>query len=187
WLGPYTLLQVQTLEWLEPDTELKLSTGEQVLKAKDIPALDHYFKSRDTTLWKMRRICPICSEWLIVQEYEGLYIWRCAFCDGLLVKKDELPKIIMREEIEFSEEIRHIASIIRTEAKKKKLKFKLLIETLDKRKCPKCGKSMTRKFYSYAYHIEVDECTDCNLLWFDKNELEILQCMIEMEGKNGKR
>jgi len=65
--------------------------------------------------------------------------------------------------------------------------FKLLIETPDKRKCPKCGKPMTRKFYSYAYHIEVDECNECNLIWFDKDELEILQCLIEMEEQNGKR
>ncbi len=186
WLGPYTLLQLQSLDFLTPDTEVKVKETEQIVKAESIPALDHYFKMKNIPLWKMRRICPICREWLIVQEYEGLYIWRCAFCDGLLVEKEKLPRIIVREEKDFSEEIRHIASLIFAEAKKKKPRFRLLIETSHKRKCPKCGKPMIRKFYSYAYHIEIDECNECNLIWFDKDELEILQCLIEMEEKNGK-
>ncbi|MGB9722051.1 MAG: M48 family metalloprotease [bacterium] len=186
WFGPYTLMQLQALEWLMPDTEVKLEGSNEIISASAIPALNHFFSVKDTPLWKMRRICPVCREWLIVQEYEGVYIWRCAFCNGLLVEKEKLPRIIAREEKGFSEKIKHIASLIRAEAKKKKPRFKLLIETLDKRKCPKCGKPMTRKFYSYAYHIEIDECVECNLIWFDKDELEILQCLIEMEKQNGK-
>uniref|UniRef100_A0A7C4TAX6 Peptidase M48 domain-containing protein n=1 Tax=candidate division WOR-3 bacterium TaxID=2052148 RepID=A0A7C4TAX6_UNCW3 len=184
WLGPYTLLQLQTLDWLLPDTEIKLEGSEEIKKADSIPALSHFFQIKNTPLWKIRRTCPVCNEWLIVQEYEGLYIWRCAFCDGLLVERDKLPRIIVREEKGFSEEIIRIAELIRREAKMKKIHFKLVFEIPDKRKCPRCGKPMTRKFYSYAYHIEVDECAGCNLIWFDKNELEILQCLIEMdEGK----
>ncbi len=187
WLGPYTLLQIQSIDWLTPDTEIKIGENSQTIKAEDVPALAHYFKMKDSPLWKMRRICPLCCEWLIVQEYEGLYIWRCAFCDGLLVEKNKLPRIIVREERGFSEEVKHIASLIRAEAKKKRPRFKLIIEILERRKCPKCGKPMVRKFFSYAYHIEIDECSECNLIWFDKNELEILQCLIEMEVKDGKR
>ncbi|MEO0095314.1 MAG: zinc metalloprotease HtpX [candidate division WOR-3 bacterium] len=186
WLGPYTLLQLQSLDFLTPDTEVKIKGTEQIVKAESIPVLDHYFKIKNTPLWKMRRICPVCNEWLIVQEYEGLYVWRCAFCDGLLVEREKLPRIIVREEKEFSEETIRIASFILAEAKKKKPNFKLLIETVNKRKCPKCGKPMVRKLYSYVYHIEIDECNECNLIWFDKNELEILQCLIEMEEKDGK-
>ncbi|MEO0184857.1 MAG: M48 family metalloprotease [candidate division WOR-3 bacterium] len=185
WLGPYTLLQLQTLDWLTPDTEIKIEGSNEVTSANSIPALSHFFITKETPLWKMRRICPLCHEWLIVQEYEGLYIWRCAFCDGLLVEKDKLPRIIVREEKGFAEEIKHIAFLARAEAKKKKPRFKLVIETPDRRKCPKCGKPMTRKFYSYAYHIEIDECVECSLIWFDKDELEILQCLIEMEEKDG--
>ena len=40
---------------------------------------------------------------------------------------------------------------------------------------------MVRKFYSYAYHVEIDECNICKLTWFDADELEILQCLFEME------
>jgi len=42
---------------------------------------------------------------------------------------------------------------------------------------------MTRKFYSFAYHVEVDECEACRTVWFDENELEILQCLIEIAEK----
>ena len=38
--------------------------------------------------------------------------------------------------------------------------------------------SMWRTFYSYAYLIEIDRCI-CGAMWFDKDELSMLQCMIE--------
>ncbi len=182
WIGPYTLLQLQTFDWLTPDTEIKFQETNETFSANSIPALNHYFKVRDSTIWKMRRICPLCNEWLIPQEYEGLYIWRCAFCNGLLVEKEKLSRIFTREEKRFTENVQRLASILYTEAKQKKPHFKLTIITPDKRKCPKCGKPMVRRFYSYAYHIEIDECAECNLIWFDRDELEILQCLIEKEG-----
>jgi len=181
WIGPYTLLQLQTIDWINPDTEVRLEGSDETITANSIPALNHFFKIKESAMWKIRRICPICCEWLIPQEYEGLYIWRCAFCNGLLVEKEKLPRIIVREKKGFAEEVQHLASLLLAEVKKKKPYFKLVIETLNKRKCPKCGKPMTRKFYSYAYHIEIDECVECNLIWFDKDELELLQCLIEKE------
>jgi Zn-finger nucleic acid-binding protein len=38
---------------------------------------------------------------------------------------------------------------------------------------------MFRTFYSLAYLIEIDRCNVCKLTWFDKEELEMLQCVIE--------
>jgi heat shock protein HtpX len=185
-LGPYNLLQLQTIEWLNPDSEILFGENKESITADKIPALNHFFKIRNEPIWKMRRLCPICNEWLVIQEYEGLYVWRCAFCDGLLVEKEKLPRIFVRNEKGFSEEVIHRAELIMEESKQKKPHFRLIIETLEKRKCPKCGKQMIRKFYSYAYHIEIDECPECNLVWFDKDELEILQYLLEKEENNGK-
>lgn len=182
WIGPYTLLQLQTLDWLTPNSEIKFQETNETFSANSIPALNHYFKVKDSSIWKMKRICPLCNEWLIPQEYEGLYIWRCAFCNGLLVEKEKLSRIFTRDEKRFTENVQRLASILYTEAKQKRPHFKLTIIATDKRKCPKCGKPMTRKFYSYAYHIEIDECVECNLIWFDREELEILQCLIEKES-----
>ncbi len=183
WAGPYTLLQIQAIEGITPETEIKPESSSESIKAAEVPALQHFFKIKNNPMWKMRRLCPECNEWVIPQEYEGLYIWRCAFCNGLLVEKEKLPRILVRKEKGFTVDIEHLASLIQAEAKKKKPHFKLVIDTFNKRKCPKCGKPMTRKFYSYAYHIEIDECPECNLVWFDKDELELLQCLVEKEEK----
>ncbi len=38
---------------------------------------------------------------------------------------------------------------------------------------------MYRGFYSFAHLIEIDRCSYCGLTWFDEDELEMLQCLIE--------
>ena len=38
---------------------------------------------------------------------------------------------------------------------------------------------MLRGFYSAAHMIEVDRCSFCELTWFDRDELGMLQCLIE--------
>ncbi|MEO0136281.1 MAG: zinc metalloprotease HtpX [candidate division WOR-3 bacterium] len=187
WFGPFTLYQLQAQDWLTPDTEVKIGDDGPILKAINVPTLSNFLKIKETPLGKMRRLCPLCKEWLIPQEYEGLYIWLCAFCGGSLVEKEKLPRIIVRKDKTFPDELTRCAKLMYKETRGKKLNPKLYIPALEKRRCPKCGKPMMRKFFSYAYLIEIDECSECNLIWFDKNELEILQCMIEMEENDGKR
>jgi hypothetical protein len=49
--------------------------------------------------------------------------------------------------------------------------------------CPKCQHGlakMLRMFYTEAYRVEVDKCFTCGLIWFDKDELETLQYLIEV-------
>jgi heat shock protein HtpX len=181
WHGPYTTLQLQTLEWLQPTTKLKIDGQHDTLLAQEIPTLTYFFRKRDEPIWKIRRICPTCREWLIPQEYEGLYLWRCAYCNGVLTEKSKLPRIFVREEKGFTERVQRIASVIREETKIKHPRFSLLLETMGARRCPKCGDLMVHKFYSYAYHVEIDECQKCKVIWFDADELEILQCLIEVE------
>jgi heat shock protein HtpX len=185
WLGPFTILQLQALDWLTPESRLRVEGHEKIIDANEIPALNHFFRKRNEPIWKMKRLCPICRQWLIVQEYEGSYIWRCAFCDGLLAPQNKLPRIFVREEKGFTEDVQRSASLLRKGTQKKQPHFQLLFDTAHPRPCPKCGKPMVRKFYSYAYHVEIDECNICKLTWFDADELEILQCLIEMEeGKS---
>jgi Zn-finger nucleic acid-binding protein len=38
---------------------------------------------------------------------------------------------------------------------------------------------MNRGFYSSGHLVEVDRCGSCGLTWFDQDELEMLQCLIE--------
>ena len=183
WHGPFTLLQLQTLDWLKPQTKVKFAGQNDIFAAQEIPALSYFFQKRKEPIWKIRRLCPTCREWLIPQSYEGVYLWRCAYCNGLLAEQGKLPRIFVREEKKFSERVGRIASLISEEAKIKHPRFSLVLDSLNVRRCPRCGKPMTHKFYSYAYHVEIDECTECKLVWFDDDELETLQCLIE--GENG--
>jgi heat shock protein HtpX len=182
WRGPFTLLQLQTLEWLKPHTNLKIAGQPNIFTADELPAMSYFFQKRNEPIWKIRRICPTCREWLIPQAYEGLYLWRCAYCDGILAEQSKLPRIFVREEKTFTEKVLRIATLIKEESKLKHPRFNLLLNSLNNRRCPKCGKPMAHKFYSYAYHVEIDECKECNLIWFDANEIETLQCLIEMEN-----
>lgn len=181
WRGPYTILQLQSLEWLEPGTKLRLIDHDEVLRAEEVPALSYFFQQRSDPAWKMRRLCPDCRKWLIVQNYEGLYLWCCPFCNGLLAEGDKLPRIFVRREKGFNERVQRLADVMSAEAKKKRPHLSVLLSMSNPRRCPKCGQDMVHKFYSYAYHVEVDECQSCRLIWFDPDELEILQCLIEME------
>jgi Zn-finger nucleic acid-binding protein len=38
---------------------------------------------------------------------------------------------------------------------------------------------MKARPYSYSYFIPVDKCLSCHKIWFDADELEILQVLIE--------
>jgi len=155
----------------------------RVLSADEIPELNRFFyEKKNEPMWKMKRLCPICRQWLVVQRYEGLQVWRCAFCSGMLAERGKLPRIFAREERDFTENVHRAAAILRKDAQRKRPDFRLLLGSSQPRPCPKCGQPMRRKFYSYAYHVEVDECAVCRLVWFDEDELEILQCLIEMEG-----
>ncbi len=182
WQGPFTLMQLQTLDWLSPETNLKPAGQENFFAANELPAMSYFFHKRNEPMWKIRRICPTCREWLIPQAYEGLYLWRCAYCDGILAEQNKLPRIFVREEKGFTERVRRIASLIQEESKLKHPRFSLLLNSISERRCPRCGKSMAHKFYSYAYHVEIDECKECKVIWFDADEIETLQCLIQMEG-----
>lgn len=181
WVGPLTILQIQTIDELTPATKLHLAGSEEIITAGEIPVLSHFFLVSAEPIYKIRRLCPVCRQWLIVQEYEGLYLWRCAFCNGMLVEKDKLPRIFVRKEKGFTEQIQRIATLFKNEAKRKHPRPKLLLDTAQRKSCAKCGKPMVHKFYSYAFYVEIDECPNCNLIWFDQDELEILQCLIELE------
>lgn len=186
WQGPYTLMQLQSCAWLERTTRVRSAGSEYSFAAEEIPTLRDFFKKQTLPVFRMRRLCPDCREWLVPQEYEGLYVWQCAYCSGILVEGEKLPRIFVRREKGFSERVVRLAEIMRKNFRQKKKHVNMRFTVSHPRQCPKCGKLMLRKFYSYAYHVEVDTCRYCCVTWFDADELELLQCLIEIEEKKSR-
>jgi Zn-finger nucleic acid-binding protein len=56
---------------------------------------------------------------------------------------------------------------------------KITMKTPSKLFCPECGHRLLPRPYNYQYVVPVDKCLSCHKIWFDPDELEILQILIE--------
>ena len=57
--------------------------------------------------------------------------------------------------------------------------FDVIEDVSPKIYCPSCGSQMLLRAYNYYYVIPVDKCLSCHKVWFDSDEMEILQILIE--------
>jgi Zn-dependent protease with chaperone function/Zn-finger nucleic acid-binding protein len=124
--------------------------------------------------------CPRCRVPLRDTFYEGVAIRACGQCGGKLVDASVMNRIILRREIAFSEALRDKAGKFRQEfllnpVKKQRDREKGVFNI----SCPNCGYRMLARPYNYQYFIPVDKCLSCSKIWFDADELEILQILIE--------
>jgi heat shock protein HtpX len=180
WQGPFTLSQATVLGWLGPETQVKRLKSGELLKAKDEPLLQPVFDSsvRGTKVSDLD--CPVCKQKMLEEDYEGVRIVRCPFCRGVLVGWRALPRIGLRTEKGFSARIKKLAEYAeRDHGAKSQAAAGSGISPL---KCPKCGGAMKRGDYSDAYPVEVDKCLTCGMIWFDRDELETFQYMLETKG-----
>ena len=116
--------------------------------------------------------------------YERTQVYQCNFCKGTLVENNKIPRIIVRDEEPCHERIKQLSSAVINEKQKRMTMKRFNSKEQPKtsipfKNCPKCNKPMMRRFYSLVYLIEVDMCSFCGITWFDKDELEMLQCMVE--------
>lgn len=114
--------------------------------------------------------CPRCRVPLAETFYEGVAIKLCPRCQGKLVDEGMMDRVIARKEVAFSE------GLVR---KAVEFKERFLSKPPDPLTCPACGTTMKARPYSYSYFIPVDKCLSCHKIWFDADELEILQVLIE--------
>lgn len=182
WLGPYGFSQLTGLGWLRPDSWIKRMGGERVTQAFEDREFRQIFKDDALT---SAPACPQCRMTLLKTPYEGLSILKCPHCLGVLMKEEDICKILSREEMGFSENVRRIGEGLKgeliTRRSQGNVKSKK-INTLQLLTCPVCQKSgmkMNRMFYSEAYRIEIDKCIFCGNIWFNKDELEVLQYLVE--------
>ncbi len=132
-------------------------------------------------------VCPRCRANLVPLYYEEVMILQCPQCRGMLVEENQVGKILARREMSFSGHIQHIATMLQVDRKQWYLNPVSDICAKDGLVCPRCRHStarMMRRFYSNDYRVEIDKCIFCGYLWFDSEELEILQCLVEMDSDN---
>jgi heat shock protein HtpX len=128
-----------------------------------------------------RHKCPRCRAPLAETFYEGVAIKLCPRCQGKLIDEGMMDRVIARKEAGFSEGLVRKAMEFKERFFSQPVKTRKISETQppDPLTCPDCGYTMKARPYSYSYFIPVDKCLSCHKIWFDADEMEILQVLIE--------
>lgn len=126
------------------------------------------------------RMCPTCKCALRQIDYEGVRIHACPRCRGHLVARSDTMPILTRRDKRMP------AHLI---ARTAELQRNMLLNPMKHHEgrlfagefvaCPKCYAPMMQRPFSYQYFLPIDECHACELVWFDSEELEILQVLVE--------
>ncbi|HXY55422.1 MAG TPA: zinc metalloprotease HtpX [Nitrospirota bacterium] len=186
WQGPFSIAELGALPWLSPLSWVTTGDKKTVERSWKDPLLNAIFTARLSQHEGIATdfACPSCQQPLVTESYEGTQVYRCRFCAGTLVENSRIPRVLARTGRDHPCSERIIA-LAKTVVKENQLH--MAQQNLDKRGkspaqhhgCAKCKNPMSRGFYSLAYLIEIDRCSFCGLTWFDQDELEMLQCLIE--------
>ena len=127
--------------------------------------------------------CPSCGDALRPTDYEGIPLRVCRTCGGRLASSDQVRRIAARREVSFSDEQQHLADLLVAQGDDLRRAARLARGRAGVRlvACPQCGTTMMRRHYSYEHTVEVDFCNLCDLYWFEKDELEALQILLERQ------
>jgi Zn-finger nucleic acid-binding protein len=117
---------------------------------------------------------------MVEEDYEGVGVKRCVFCGGVLVRWRKLVRIGIRTEKGFDDRVKKVAELAERDREARLTEYKT--RTDSPLSCPKCGRGMHRSEYSGVYPVVVDKCLMCSLVWFEKDELETFQYMLETKG-----
>jgi Zn-dependent protease with chaperone function/Zn-finger nucleic acid-binding protein len=183
WQGPYTVEELLFLNFFTPLIRVKNLQEDIEAPAREFPqfrnALRNLGKKIPVDSAKKNK-CPRCRIPLIENDYEGIVLNACPRCGGKLVDSALIGRVIARKEISFSSRLLEKAE----EFKEKFLLNPIEVTKITAQKspnitCPNCGSRMLPRPYNYQYFIPVDKCLSCYKIWFDADELEILQILIE--------
>ncbi len=174
WHGPLGREELFQNTWFHPYSWIKREGEDNLKFALDDELLNKFFQDRLKGKPSLV-MCPLCKIALSEILYEGAPIYKCELCSGMLLDEIKISRVISRHDMKFSEEVIKLSEIIPIGIKKKDIMIKTQFYLL----CPSCKKEMVKRFYSAAYPIEIDWCYFCGCRWFEKNELELLQYLVE--------
>jgi heat shock protein HtpX len=134
-----------------------------------------------------QNLCPRCGIPLREAFYEGVGLRVCWRCGGKLVDPASVDRIVARREVTFSDALREKARRFREASVRNPLRRQKIASALTAGvPCPSCGFRLAARPYNYQYFVPVDKCLSCGKIWFDADELEVLQILIEERTSNAK-
>ncbi len=136
--------------------------------------------------------CPVCGAALHEVVYEGTTILACLVCGGRALSHEQVETILARREAGFTPEQRHRAEAFKTahlhlappEGADDPPQGSAATPVTPRENalaCPQCKDTMRRGPWTPRHPVPVDRCARCDLIWFDHDELEVLQILVEQE------
>jgi Zn-dependent protease with chaperone function/Zn-finger nucleic acid-binding protein len=184
WEGPMTVREMVSLPRFTSLLMVRNTQEGVEAKAREFPQVRDALRGRG-----LRRPldpgggnkCPRCGVPLTETFYEGVGVKACPRCRGRLVAMALIDRIIARKEVAFSEALVRKAGEFKARFLSEPVLTKRISETQPEKPpaCPDCGYPLRARPYSYAFFIPVDKCLSCHKIWFDADELEILQILVE--------
>jgi len=183
WYGPYALADLLFLDIFLPSRWIRNMQEQIEAPAAEFPQVQSALRKwgkKEKPGHQGENKCPRCRIPLRANYYEGVSVKICPDCGGKLIDAAIIDRIIARKEAAFSDHLK-------TKAKDFEENFlfdpvlrkKIHADRSPKIACPNCGSKMRPRPYNYQYVIPVDKCLHCHKIWFDADELEILQILIE--------
>jgi Zn-dependent protease with chaperone function/Zn-finger nucleic acid-binding protein len=183
WEGPFTVAELLCRPRFSAIMRVRNTQEGIEARAREFPqvrlALHNLARKKPLSPGR-QNLCPRCRIPLGEAFYEGVGIGVCGRCGGRLVDAAHVDRIVARREVDFSGPLREKARLFRERAARNPLKRQKIESALAADvPCPNCGYRMVARPYNYQYFVPVDKCLSCSKIWFDADELEILQVLIE--------
>ncbi len=183
WEGPYSIPELLCRPRFSPIMKVKNSQEGIEARAREFPqvrAALHNLARKKPLSPGRENLCPRCRVPLSDAFYEGVAVRVCGRCRGRLVDAASVDRIVARREVAFSGALVEKARLFREKVVLNPLKRQKIESSLRANiPCPGCGYRMVARPYSYQYFVPVDKCLSCSKIWFDSDELEVLQVLIE--------
>ena len=183
WEGPFSVAELLCRPRFSAIMRVRNEQEGVEARAREFPQIRlalHNLARKKPLAPGRQNLCPRCRIPLSEAFYEGVGIRVCGRCGGRLVDAAAVDRIVARREVAFSDVLREKArrfreAAVRNPLRRQKIESALAADV----PCPNCGYRLAARPYNYQYFVPVDKCLSCGKIWFDADELETLQILIE--------
>ena len=179
WTEGLALREIPFLPFFSPVIKLRNLKDGTESDARDFPQM-HDLLGKMGESGGGQGQCPRCQIDLVETVYDGALIKGCPQCGGKLTRDNALQRILIRQDLTYSEEL-----LQRAKEFKEKVWLNPLHRKLEPDKpsesifCATCSAKLRGQPYSYQYFVKAYKCLFCKAVWFDADDLEILQILVE--------